>query len=315
MSNHPEDSPHSDYHFDASEARQEHSSDPLKHAEAQPAVRRWPAFVEQFAAIIRNKPCTSNAAADYTDERYYLDRAIPGAGSTSTAALSVQTDALPGVAQCLTATNLAELADKTHLLPVGLTVQVFSLYTRSGTKLYIFNQPPADAVVVKITGAAAGGGKYTGRVLSGASSAVAAGTLAMPEGMTVPTVDNAIICDVEEDTETGHRLSIGGYAIGRVAGVSNGLIVVMIRGAMGATNSPTTLGDGTGGAVAADTTSWSKVSNGTPVTAWVQTRTVWDSTGGVLYAYLRSFAFDARGLLLSISGENRIIVDVPTVCQ
>ena len=315
MSNDPEDSPRSDYHFDASEALQEHSSDAGEHGEAQPAERRRPAFVEQFAAIIRNKPCASNAAADYTDERYYLDRAIPAAGSSSTRALSVQTDALPGLAQCLTATNLAEVSDKTHLLQVGMVVQVFALYARSGTKLYIFNQPPADAVVVEITGAAAGGGKYTGRILSGASSAVGAGNLAMSEGLTVPAIDDALICNEEEDALAGHRLAIPCYGIGRVVGISQGLTVVMIRGAKGATNSPTSLGDGTGGAVAADTTSWSKASNGTPVTVWVQTRTVWDSTGGVLYAYLRSFSFDARGLLASVSAENRITVDVPTACQ
>jgi hypothetical protein len=198
---------------------------------------------------------------------------------------------------------------------MGMVVQVFALYARSGTKVYVFNQPPADAVVVEITGAVAGGGKYTGRVLSGASSAVAAGNLAMPEGLGVPGSDNALICNEEEDTLGGHRLAIPCYGVGRVAGISHGLTVVMIRGAKGATNSPTSLGDGTSGAVAADTTSWSKASDGTPVTVWVQTRTLWDSTGGVLYAYLRSFSFDARGLLVSVSGENRITVDVPTPCQ
>ena len=45
----------------------------------------------------------------------------------------------------------------------------------------------------------------------------------------------------------------------------------------------------------ADSTSWSKSSSGTPLNLWVQTRTFWDTSGNVLYAYLRQLSLDARG--------------------
>ncbi|MGH7192903.1 MAG: hypothetical protein ACREJM_05120, partial [Candidatus Saccharimonadales bacterium] len=230
------------YQFDASEALQEHSSDVSSRGVAAPRPRRSPAFVEQFPAIIRSSPCASNGTADYTDARYYLDRAVPAADLSATSLLSAEAGTLPGVRQCLTATNLAELAGGTHLLPAGMVVQVFALYTRPGRKLYVFNQPPPDGAVVKITGAAAGGGKYNGRILSGASTAVVSGNVAMPEGMGVPSADEALIVNEEEDGQSGHRLSIPCFAVGRIAGTSAGLTVVMIRGALGATSSPTVLG-------------------------------------------------------------------------
>lgn len=282
---------------------------------AGPRPMPRPALVEQFTAIVRTSPCATNITSDYSDARYFLDRAVPNTGLSSAAALSATVDPLPGVKQCLTATNLAELAAGTHLLAAGTVVQVFALYARDGTKLYAFNQPPTRAVVVKITGTAAGGGKYTGRILTGSSSALAAGNLSMPEGLSVPPTDNALILNEEEDGLSGHRLAVPCYAVGSVAGVSQGLNVVMIRGALGATGGGTTLGDGTGGPVAADSNSWSRASSGTPLVVWVQTRTVWDPTGGVLYAYLRSFIFDARGMLVAVSGENQITVDVPVACQ
>jgi hypothetical protein len=89
----------------------------------------------------------------------------------------------------------------------------------------------------------------------------------------------------------------------------------MIRGAIGATGSATSLGNGTGGSVDADGTSWSKASDGVPVGVWVQTRTVWDSSTGTLYGYLRKFSFDARGALYAVSGEYQITVDVATECE
>lgn len=298
---------------DVLEALQVGASAPAEESTGPRPMPR-PALVEQFAAIVRTSPCSTNVSSDYPDARYYLDRAVPSSGLTSAASLAATVDALPGVKQCLTATNLAELAAGTHLLPAGTVVQVFALYARDGTKLYAFNQPPAGAVVVKITGTA-GGGKYTGRILTGASSASAAGNLSMPEGMSVPAADNALVLNEEEDGLSGHRLAVPCYAVGSVAGVSQGLNVVMIRGALGATGGGSTLGDGTGGPVAADSSSWSRSSSATPLVVWAQTRTVWDPSGGVLYAYLRSFTFDARGMLISVSGENQITVDVPVACQ
>jgi len=284
-------------------------------APAEESAGPRPALVEQFTAIVRTSPCASNVVNDYSDSRYYLDRAVAASGQSSSGPLAATLDALPGVRQCLTATNLAELAVGTHLLAAGTVVQVFALYARDGTKLYAFNQPPAGAVVVKITGAASGGGKYTGRIVSGASTAIGSGNLSMPEGMPVPAADNALILNEEEDGLSGHRLAAPCFAVGSVAGISQGLNVVMIRGALGTTAGASSLGDGAGGAVAADSSSWSRSSSGTPLVVWVQTRTVWDASGGVLYGYLRSFTFDARGMLVAVSGENQITLDVPVACQ
>jgi hypothetical protein len=303
-----------DWRLADSESVQQHGSDVARAGMAAPAPQPRPAFVEQFAAIIRTTPCATNVTGDYADARYYLDRAI-ATNSASSGTLSVQTDSFPGLKKCLTATNLAELASNSHLLAPGTIVQVFALYTRPGIKVYVFNQPPPDGAVVKVTGAAEGGGKYTGRILSGASDAVASGDVAMPEGLTIPPADNALIVNEEEDGLDGHRLQIPCYAIGQIAGNSDGLSIVMIRGALGATSEPTMLGDGTGGAVDPDDADWSKATDGTPLDVWVQTRSVWDSGTGTLFGYLRKFSFDARGGLYAVSAENQITVDVAQACS
>jgi hypothetical protein len=272
--------------------------------------RQTPAQVEQFAATVRTSPCATNITSDYTDARYYLDRAV--ATSSGSTALATQADSLPGLKQCLTATNLAEVANGTHRLPRGTVVQVFSLYTRAGKRLYVFNQPPPDGAVVQIGGAAGGGGKYTGQVLVGDSSAVSAGNVAMPEGLSTSSGPSALILNEEENGQTGHRIAPGSYAVGQIAGNSNGTAIVMIRGGSGATAGATGLG---GGGASPDSSSWSKASDGTPLNVWVQTRTYWDSGSGTLFGYLRQFSFDARGLLYAVSGETQITIDVATACS
>jgi hypothetical protein len=309
MSNSPNNPHVTDWRLSDSEAEQAHGSE----LSTIPARRTAPAFVEQFAARIRSSPCATNVSSDYTDARYFLDRAV-ATGDSSTE-LSVQTDAFPGIAQCLTATNLAELAAGTHRLAAGTVVQVFSLYTRPGKKVYVFNHRPPEGAVVMITGPAGGGGKYTGRILSGSSSAPAGTMLAMPEGLSVPPSDNALICNEEEDGQAGHRLSIPCYATGEITGTHDGLQVVMIRGALGSTAVPTTLGDGTGGGLSPDSGAWSRASDATPADVWVQTRTVWDSGSGTLFAFVRRLSFDARGVLYRVSAENQVTVDVAQPCS
>lgn len=272
--------------------------------------RAPPAHVEQFAATVRTSPCATNVTADYTDARYYLDRAV--ATSSGSTALATQTDSLPGLQQCLTATNLAELAAGTHRLVKGTVVQVFALYTRAGKRLYVFNQPPPDGAIVQIGGAAGGGGKYTGQILVGDSTAVSAGNLAMPEGLSASSGPSALILNEEENGLTGNRIAPGSYAVGQIAGNSNGTAIVVIRGGSGATAGATGL-DGSG--VTPDSSSWSKASDGTPLDVWVQTRTYWDSGSGTLFGYLRQFSFDARGLLYAVSGETQITVDVAAACS
>jgi hypothetical protein len=137
----------------------------------------------------------------------------------------------------------------------------------------------------------------------------------MPEGMTIPDADDALICNVEEDGEAGHRIEIPSYAVGQIVGTHDGMTVVMIRGALGSSDSPASLGDGTGGAVSPDDGTWDKASDGTPLDVSVQTRTVWDTSSGTLFGYLRQFSFDARGVLYAVSAENQITIDVAQACQ
>src|SRR5437868_3350691 len=74
--------------------------------------------VEQFVGIVRDGP-SSASGADYSDSRYYVDRAIATRDSGSAGPLSAKSDTLPGLAQTVTATNLAELPTGMHLLPAG----------------------------------------------------------------------------------------------------------------------------------------------------------------------------------------------------
>jgi hypothetical protein len=280
--------------------------------------RARPAFAEQFLGVIRTSPCGNSSATSYTDARYSIDRASPGdLGETDL--VSAAADVIPGIRQCITATNLAEVAGNTHLLQPGTLVQVVGFYSRSSppAKLYVFNAPPTPTVVVKLSGTAAGAGEYDGRILGGASSASPAGALTMPAGMTVPATDNALVLNTEEDGISGHRLQINSFAIGCVVGMTaepQPRCIVMVRGGLGATASPSTLGDGTGGSLAADSSNWAKSSSGTPLNLWVQTRTFWDTSGNVLYAYLRQLSLDARGLLIAVSGETQVAVDTTESC-
>ncbi len=280
--------------------------------------RSRPAFAEQFLGVIRAGPCGSTSGSNYSDARYYIDRATPG-NMGQTQLLSAGADTIPGIAQCLVATNLAEVSGKTHLLPAGTLVQVVGFYSRSSppAKLYVFNTPPTPVVVVKLTGAAAGAGEYNGRILGGTSSASPATALSMPAGMTTPAADNALVLNVEEDAVSGHRLKTNTFALGCVVGMTTEATprwIVMVRGGYGETTFPATLGDGTGGALSADSASWSKAGSGTPINLWIQTRTFWDTSGAVLYAYLRELSLDARGLLIAVSGETRITVDTTQSC-
>ncbi len=278
--------------------------------------RARPAYVEQFVGVIRSNPCSTANPGDYSDARYYVDRAI----AKSSASLSATPDALPGVRQCLTATNLAEVAAGTHLLPAGTIVQVGVVYDRSSParKVYLFNLAPLAAVVVAISGPAAGSGEYNGRVLAGASNATPSADLAMPAGMRTPGADDALVLNAEEDGQTGHRLRAGTYAVGAVIGRTAESMpreIVAVRGGVGATASPTTLGGTTGGSETADTAAWSRATNATPLNVYLLSRTVYNAAGDkTLYAFVRQLSFDARGLLLSASAETRITVDATESC-
>jgi hypothetical protein len=281
--------------------------------------RGWPAHVEKFIAIIRSGP--ASGGTDYADARYYLDRALPKPTSASKDLLSAAVDHLPGVAQTITATNLAELPLNSHLLAAGTAVQVFAVYTRAspGAKMYVFEQSPETAVIVQISSAAAGAGEYSGKILGGVASASASADLAMPMGLTVPSADNALILNVEEQSLSGHRLAAGAYAVGIIRGATADVPpkrIVLIRGALGRVDSPTTLGSTSDASESAETTTWSRDTDATPLDLYVTCRVVYNPAGDqTLYAFLRKCSFDARGELVSVGEETRVTVDVTEVCS
>ncbi|HWE02450.1 MAG TPA: hypothetical protein VG326_08560 [Tepidisphaeraceae bacterium] len=281
------------------------------------AVRGLPPDVEQFAGVVRDGPASPGQGADYPDARYYVDRAIPQ--GEDNAPFSAAADALPGVKQTVTATNLAEMTAGTHLIAPGSAVQVFSIYRRGsgGGKQYVFNLAPATAVVVKLT-ADAGDGAYEGGILTGNASAGDGGSVAMPMGMSPGGAGSALILNVEEDELTGHRLTSPSYAQGVVCGRTADAPprnIVMIRGGAGKTDSPTPVGSASDSSETANSTMWSRFTDGTPVTVFVATRVVYNPTGDkTIYAFVRQLSFDARGLLFAISGETRVTVDVTESC-
>jgi hypothetical protein len=281
------------------------------------AIRAWRTFagrVEQFTAVIR-----SVSTGDYQDARYFVNRVVPGPGSTARAILSTQAESIPGLDDELTATNLAELTGGTHLLPAGTIVQVFAFEarTRPAVKVYVFDLAPVLAVVVKIT-SNAGSGEYNGRILAGASNATPGAALTMPAGMLLPGADDALVLNAEEDGETGHRLAAGAYSVGVVRGQTSESPprrIVVIRGAAGRIDSPTTIGSSSDSSESADSATWSRATDGTPVDVWVISRVVYNPTGDqTLYSFARMLSFDARGTLVGISAETQITVDVTEAC-
>lgn len=282
------------------------------------AVRHRPPFAEQFLGTIGSSG--SGGAVDYADARYYVIRAAPARQMSGAALLATAAEAVPGAAQTITATNLAELAGGTHLLSAGTLVQVFALYTRGdpATKVYVFNQTPGAQVIVKIVDAAAGAGEYDGQILGGAASASPSGGVVMPEGMSTPASGAALVLNLEEDGLAGHRLKSGAYAVGVAAGMTGGSpprAIVFVRGALGAIAGAATLGGATNVSETSDSSSWSRDTNGTPVDVYVVSRTVYNPVGDqTLYQFFRMLSYDARGQLIAVSGETRGVVDATEAC-
>ena len=84
---------------------------------------------------------------------------------------------------------------------------------------------------------------------------------------------------------------------------------------VGETASPTTLGSAAEGSETADTTTWSRATDGTPLEETYVSRVVYNDGGDeVLYVFMRTRKFDACGLLYEVSAETRVSVDVPEDC-
>ena len=87
--------------------------------------------------------------------------------------------------------------------------------------------------------------------------------------------------------------------------------VLWIEVPVGSTTSPTVIG---GSGLTADTTTWSRQANGTPVDVTELTRAVYDVTAHILYGFTRVRSYDSQGRLLSISAETRITLDTLEGC-
>lgn len=182
--------------------------------------------------------------------------------------------------------------------------------------------PGGNTVLIKITGNASGGGQYNGRILSGTSTADGSGNLAMPEGLTVPAADNAIVLNEDEDGQATHWLKTDTFAVGETRGTYSDKTIVVIPRGVPRIASPQTVGSSSEGSTTADTATWTRTAttSGTnygdiPLTLWVVGRVVYDHAGDEkLYAMVRSLTFTADGKLNAVSGETQVEIDAPEDC-
>jgi hypothetical protein len=166
-------------------------------------------------------------------------------------------------------------------------------------------------VHVKITGNASGGGQYTGRILTGTSTADGAGNLALPEGQLVPAADDALILNADEDGQGTHWLLAGTFSVGALVGYTDDAtplaIIVIPRGVSRIADYDSVPQASTD---AADTTTWNRVTDDDPLLLTLMTRVKFASDGTKLYGYTRAFTFDESGRLHNVSAETR--VDIAT---
>ena len=103
--------------------RQERGGGPSPGGGARPGF-----WIESWIGLVAAQG--PNGEEDYTDERYWVERARcanAAGGEEGELALEALDEADP-LAKCVTATDLAEIADGTHALGVGSAVAVFAAY-------------------------------------------------------------------------------------------------------------------------------------------------------------------------------------------
>lgn len=177
-------------------------------------------------------------------------------------------------------------------------------------------------VLVKITGNGPGGGAYTGRILTGTSTATGLGTLAMPEGLTVPAADDALVLNEDEDGLQTHWLKADSFAVGRVSGTYSDKTIVVIPRGVARTASPQAIGISPEGTTTANADTWDRsiVTSGAnygdvAMNMQVITRVVYDHAGDEkLYGFYRTLRFAADGKLASVTAETRYEIDAPEDC-
>ena len=102
---------------------------------------------------------------------------------------------------------------------------------------YYPGEADAETVIVKLTGDESGGGKYSGRILTGTSSATGSGNLAAADLGTVPGSDDALVLNLQEVGQSTHDIDTGGtqiYFFGTIKGYTSetpARAIVVIDGA------------------------------------------------------------------------------------
>lgn len=181
---------------------------------------------EFIATILDYGPDFEGEPLDnYTDERYWvaeceLDERDSLTTQFAKSSTHITTTQL-GPEQVITATNLAELMlDKelggiterqagTHLLPVGTRVRVRSDVDGHGNVRHSFYCAPRD-VKVRVTGDAAGGGKYTGKIWKPVAADPSASTnLGDSDLGTLPDADDCYVFNEAEKGQPTHDLTSG----------------------------------------------------------------------------------------------------------
>ncbi len=159
-------------------------------------------------------------------------------------------------------------------------------------------------------------GRYNAKIYKVKVSTTATGALTEANVGTLPDADNAIIWHIPEITlaSAKHLLKAGASYIGRKAGKTSTGKTIILAGALpiGETASASTVSPS---GTTAETTTWSRITNGTPLTIALATRAYYDTSGHHLYHFTRTFSFDAAGLLISMSAETRVTTDDATSCS
>lgn len=177
--------------------------------------RAWrvrPPTPEQFIGVIRGGPPTPAPGADYSEALYWVDRVRTPSQFVGDPSQSHTVETIPGVAQTVTAVNLAEAALASHLLAPGTLVQVFAFPAERGSSLtwsYVFWQSPWTGLTVRIDSPARDGGVYNGVILTGHLAAGGITHLAYPAGL--HALAPALILNAQESGLSGHRLAPGTY--------------------------------------------------------------------------------------------------------
>lgn len=155
----------------------------------------------EFAAVLVNTGPPESDNADYTDARYFARQVMIYQASGDSAAALPTIRIMPN-GLWLTATNVAEIGNGTHLLPVysgdtsgALTGSSVTIVTVSmvesvspgvGNAVYVFNEPTPDTSISFLVTSDFAAGTYWGRYKAksyapGSGTATSPGTLAAAE--------------------------------------------------------------------------------------------------------------------------------------